>query len=42
MYIDATGGLSIAKMVARSRRLKRQAGLDLIVVDYLQLLTTGS
>jgi replicative DNA helicase len=41
MYIDATGGLSIAKMVARSRRLKRSVGLDLIVVDYLQLLTTG-
>jgi replicative DNA helicase len=40
LYIDATGGLSIAKMVARSRRLKRQVGLDLIVVDYLQLLTT--
>jgi replicative DNA helicase len=40
LYIDATGGLSIAKMVARSRRLKRQIGLDLIVVDYLQLLTT--
>jgi replicative DNA helicase len=42
MYIDATGGLSIAKMVARSRRLKRSVGLDLIVVDYLQLLTTGN
>ncbi len=40
LYIDATGGLSIAKMVARARRLKRQIGLDLIVVDYLQLLTT--
>lgn len=40
LYIDATGGLSISKMVARSRRLKRQVGLDLIVVDYLQLLTT--
>jgi replicative DNA helicase len=40
LYIDATGGLSIAKMVARARRLKRQVGLDLIVVDYLQLLTT--
>jgi replicative DNA helicase len=40
LYIDATGGLSISKMVARARRLKRQIGLDLIVVDYLQLLTT--
>jgi replicative DNA helicase len=39
IYIDATGGLSLAKLVARSRRLKRQYGLDLIVVDYLQLVT---
>jgi replicative DNA helicase len=42
LYIDATGGLSIAKMAARSRRLKRSTGLDLIVVDYLQLLTTDT
>ena len=38
MFIDATGGISLAKMAARSRRLKRQHGLDLIVVDYLQLM----
>ena len=37
LYIDATGGLSIAKLAARARRLKRTVGLDLIVVDYLQL-----
>jgi len=42
LYIDDTGGLSISKMAARARRLKRQSGLDLIVVDYLQLLTTGN
>jgi replicative DNA helicase len=41
LYIDATGGLSISKLAARARRLKRQHGLDLIVVDYLQLVTTG-
>ena len=41
LHIDDTGGLSISKMVARARRLKRTHGLDLIVVDYLQLLTTG-
>jgi replicative DNA helicase len=40
-YIDATGGLSISKLTARARRLKRSVGLDLIVVDYLQLVTTG-
>jgi replicative DNA helicase len=39
LYIDDTGGLSIAKLAARARRLKRQTGLDLLVVDYLQLIT---
>jgi replicative DNA helicase len=41
LFIDATGGLSISKLAARARRLKRQTGLDLIVVDYLQLITGG-
>ena len=41
LYIDATGGLSISKLTARARRLKRSVGLDLIVVDYLQLVTAG-
>ena len=40
LYVDATGGLSIAKLTARARRLKRSVGLDLIVIDYLQLVTT--
>ncbi|ACL59500.1 replicative DNA helicase [Methylobacterium nodulans] len=38
-YIDQTGGISIAQLAARARRLKRQRGLDLLVVDYLQLLS---
>ena len=38
LYIDETGGLSIAQLAARARRLKRQRGLDLIVIDYIQLL----
>jgi replicative DNA helicase len=37
-YVDETGGLSIAQLMARARRLKRQKGLDLLVVDYIQLL----
>ena len=41
LYIDATGGLSISKLAARARRLKRSVGLDLVVVDYLQLVTGG-
>jgi replicative DNA helicase len=40
-FIDATGGISISKLTARARRLKRSVGLDLIVVDYLQLVTVG-
>src|SRR6202167_5360890 len=37
-YVDETGGLSIGQLAERARRLKRQRGLDLLVVDYLQLL----
>lgn len=39
LYIDDTGGLSIAQLAARARRLKRQHGLDLLVIDYIQLLS---
>ena len=42
LYIDETGGLSIAQLTARARRLKRQRGLDLVVVDYIQLLSGSS
>src|SRR5215211_5651358 len=41
-YIDQTGGISIAQLAARARRLKRQRGLDMLVVDYLQLLSGAS
>jgi len=39
LYIDDTPGLTIAALRTRARRLKRQRGIDLIVVDYLQLLS---
>lgn len=43
LYIDDTPALSIGAVRTRARRLKRQHGLDFIVVDYLQLLRgTGS
>jgi replicative DNA helicase len=42
LYIDDTGGISVAQLAARARRLKRQKGLDLLVVDYLQLLSGSS
>ena len=38
LYIDETGGISIAQLAARARRLKRQRGLDVMVVDYIQLM----
>jgi replicative DNA helicase len=38
LYIDDTPALSIAALRTRARRLKRQQGLDLIVIDYLQLM----
>ena len=38
LYIDDTGGLTIAQVAARARRLKRQRGLGFLIVDYLQLL----
>jgi replicative DNA helicase len=42
LYIDQTGGLSVAQLAARARRLKRQRGLDLLVIDYIQLLSGSS
>ena len=38
LFIDDTPALSIAALRTRARRLRRTQGLDLIVVDYLQLL----
>jgi replicative DNA helicase len=42
LYIDDTGGLSISQLAARARRLKRQKGLDLLIIDYVQLLSGSS
>jgi replicative DNA helicase len=38
LFIDDTPALALSTLAARCRRLKRQHGLGLIVVDYLQLL----
>lgn len=38
LFIDATGALSVGRLAARARRMKRTHGLDLIVIDYLQLM----
>lgn len=42
LYIDSTGGISIAQLAARARRLKRQRGLDVLVIDYIQLMQGSS
>ena len=46
MFVDDTPGITLAEMRAKARRLRQQEGkLDLIVIDYLQLMTgtkTGS
>lgn len=39
LYIDDTPGLSINAMRARARRMKRQYGIGLLIVDYLQLMS---
>lgn len=41
IYIDDQPGNSIVRMKALARRLKAEKGLDLIIVDYLQLMTTS-
>ena len=42
LYIDETPAITIAAMSNRARRIKRLFGLDLIVVDYIQLMKSGS
>jgi replicative DNA helicase len=43
LFIDDTPGITLAEMRAKARRLKQQEGrLDLIVIDYLQLMTTSA
>jgi len=38
LYIDDTPALPIAQLAARARRLKRTSGLDVLIIDYLQLV----
>jgi replicative DNA helicase len=42
LYVDQTGGLNIGQLTARARRLKRQRGLDILIIDYIQLLQGSS
>ena len=42
LIIDETPAITIATLANRARRMKRLFGLNLIVVDYIQLMRTGS
>ncbi len=42
LYIDDTPALPISQVAARARRLKRTHGLDVLMIDYLQLLKGSS
>ncbi|MDO4733535.1 MAG: replicative DNA helicase [Bacillota bacterium] len=42
MYIDDTMSVSIGEMRSKLRKLKMERGLDLVVVDYIQLMQGGS
>tara|TARA_B100000700_G_scaffold329056_1_gene449106 strand:- start:3303 stop:4736 length:1434 start_codon:yes stop_codon:yes gene_type:complete len=42
LYIDETPAITISAISNRSRRIKRLFGLELIVVDYIQLMRAGS
>jgi len=42
IFIDDTPGITIAEMRSKARRLKAEHGLDLLIVDYLQLMSAGS
>jgi len=41
LFIDDTPALSPTEVRARTRRLKREHGLDLVIIDYLQLMQIG-
>ena len=42
LYIDDSPGIKINDIVAKSRKLKSEHGLKMIVIDYLQLITSSS
>ena len=42
VYIDDTAGVNIVELRAKSRRLAQEHGLDLLIIDYLQLMGGGA
>lgn len=41
MYIDATSGITVTEMRSRCRRLQIEHGLDLVMIDYIGLMSAG-
>tara|TARA_Y100000768_G_scaffold9429_1_gene6657 strand:- start:3640 stop:4992 length:1353 start_codon:yes stop_codon:yes gene_type:complete len=39
MYVDDTGSITPMTLRSRARRMKRESGIDMIILDYLQLMT---
>jgi replicative DNA helicase len=42
LWIDDTAGLSVLELRGKARRLAMEHGLDLVIVDYLQLMSSGA
>ena len=42
IYIDDTPGITVMQMRSKARRLKAEHGLDLLIIDYLQLMQGGT
>jgi len=40
LFIDDTGGMSVLEMKSKTRRLKQQSGIGLVIIDYLQLMAS--
>jgi len=42
LFLDESSLLTIGQLRARARRIKKQHGIDILIIDYLQLLTSGT
>ena len=41
MFVDASSGVTVAEVRSKARRLQLEQGLDLIMIDYIQLMTAS-
>ena len=42
IFIDDSAAITVLEMKAKARRLKSEHGLGLVIIDYLQLMRSGS